>query len=111
MAKHLRFSPILRTRAFTEGAFLRHSGPGARDRAGAISIWSETAGIALISLALLGLPAFTGIAIVRYRLYEIDLIINRTLVYGVLTGTLALVYFGGVAATQTIFRALTGQEQ
>ena len=52
-----------------------------------------------------------GIAILRYRLYEIDLIINRTLVYGVLTGTLALVYFGGVATSQVIFRTLTGQEE
>ncbi len=79
--------------------------------AGVISIWSDTAAIAVISLALFGLPVFTGIAIVRYRLYDIDLLINRTLVYGVLTGTLALVYFGGVAATQAIFRTLTGQEE
>ena len=79
--------------------------------AAAISLWSVTVSIALINLALLGLPVFTGVAIVRHRLYDIDLIINRTLVYGVLTGTLALVYFGGVATTQAIFRALTGQEQ
>ncbi len=78
---------------------------------GGISVWSETASIAAISLGLLGLPVFTGIAIVRHRLYDIDLIINRTLVYGVLTGTLALVYFGGVTATQVIFRTLTGQEE
>jgi hypothetical protein len=79
--------------------------------AGVISLWSVMVSILTINLALLGLPVFTGIAIVRYRLYEIDLIINRTLVYGVLTGTLALVYFGGVATTQAIFRTLTGQEQ
>ena len=78
---------------------------------GVISIWSVTISIAVITVALLGLPISTGIAIVRYRLYEIDLIINRTLVYGSLTGTLALVYFGGVATTQAIFRGLTGQEQ
>jgi hypothetical protein len=57
------------------------------------------------------IPVATGIAILKYRLYEIDLIINRTLVYGALTAMLAVVYFGGVAATQAIFRALTGQEQ
>jgi hypothetical protein len=78
--------------------------------AGAISIWSVTVSILIIILALVGLPVFTGIAIVKHRLYEID-IINRTLVYGALTATLALVYFGGVVTTQAIFRALTGQEQ
>ena len=49
------------------------------------------------------------VAVLRYRLYEIDLLINRTLVYGSLTASLVLVYFGGVTATQAVFRALTGQ--
>ena len=57
------------------------------------------------------LYAAVGVAVLRYRLYDIDLLINRTLVYGSLTGTLALVYFGGVTATQALFRAFTGQEQ
>src|SRR3712207_5857694 len=52
-----------------------------------------------------------GIAILKYRLYEIDTLINRTLVYSALTATLAAIYFGGVTATQAIFRALTGQEE
>jgi hypothetical protein len=56
-------------------------------------------------------PISVGMAILRYRLYDIDLLINRTLVYGSLTAMLAAVYFGGVATTQAIFRALTGQEQ
>ena len=51
-----------------------------------------------------------GIAVLRYRLFDVDVVINRTLVYGVLTATLALVYFGGVAATEAIFRILTSQE-
>ena len=61
--------------------------------------------------AVVGIPVAIAIAILRYRLYDIDVVINRTLVYGALTAALALVYFGGVATTQTIFRALTGQEQ
>jgi hypothetical protein len=79
--------------------------------AGGIAIWKEAIGIVGINVALLGLPVFTGIAIVRYRLYDIDIIINRTLVYGSLTATLALVYFGGVVTIQTLFRALTSQER
>jgi hypothetical protein len=78
---------------------------------GVISIWSGLLSIAVITVALLGLPVITGIAIVRYRLYDIDFLINRTLVYGALTATLALVYFGGVASAQAIFRAFTGQHE
>src|ERR687898_241952 len=62
-------------------------------------------------LVIASIPVATGIAILRYRLYDIDLIINRTLVYSSLTVMLALVYFGGVATTQAIFGALTGQEE
>jgi hypothetical protein len=61
--------------------------------------------------ALLVVPVFTYIAILKYRLYDIDLVVNRALVYGSLTALLAALYFGGVTATQAIFRALTGQEQ
>ncbi len=57
------------------------------------------------------IPVATGIAILKYRLYDIDVIINRTLVYGSLSATLLLVYVGGVATTEAIFRALTGQDK
>jgi hypothetical protein len=78
---------------------------------GVIAIWNTDVSIAIIAFGLLGFPVFTGIAIVRHRLYDIDVVINRTLVYGSLTLMLALVYFGGVATFQTLFRALTGQER
>ncbi len=73
--------------------------------------WLEESSFILSVVGLVSLPMTVGIAIFRYRLYEIDIIINRTLVYGPLTSTLALVYFGGGATTQLVFRALTGQQQ
>jgi hypothetical protein len=65
----------------------------------------------VVLLSICAMPLVVGIAILRYRLYDIDLIINRTLVYATLTGTLALVYFGGVTVTQALLHTLTGQEQ
>ena len=73
--------------------------------------WSLWVGSLLVAVGGLGGPIAIGIAILRYRLYEIDLIINRTLVYATLTALLALVYLGGVATIQAIFGTLTGQEQ
>jgi hypothetical protein len=64
-----------------------------------------------LALVLIATSTAIGIAVLRYRLYDIDLVINRTLVYGSLTVLLALVYFGIVTATQAIFQSLTGQEQ
>ncbi len=58
-----------------------------------------------------GIPISIGAAILRYHLYEIDFLINRTFVYAVLTATLVAVYFGGVAVTQAILRALVGQQE
>jgi hypothetical protein len=72
--------------------------------------WAEI----LFSVAILGfagVPVAIGFAVLRYRLYDIDIIINRTLVYGSLTATLVALYFGGVASIQLLFRALTDQQQ
>jgi hypothetical protein len=68
-------------------------------------IWEVFFGLSLVTI-----PAAIGIAILRYRLYDIDIIINRTLVYGPLTATLALIYVGGVVSLQALFRVLAGQE-
>ena len=79
--------------------------------AASVPWWLTSVGFLLTMVGLAGLPVGVAIAIFRYRLYEIDLLINRTLVYGALTAMLALVYFGGVTATQAIFRTLTGQQE
>ena len=60
---------------------------------------------------VVGQPVAIGIAVLRYRLYDIDIIINRTLVYGSLTVLLVAFYSAGVSTAQSLFRALTGQEQ
>jgi len=59
--------------------------------------------------ALLALPAAIGIAVLRYRLYEIDRLINRTLVYGLLTALLAAVYAGVVLVLGWLFGGLGAQ--
>ena len=77
---------------------------------------SETLGIRwlgwissmLVLVGVVGLPVAVGIAILRYHLYNIDLIINRTLVYGSLTAVLAGLYFGSIVVLQLLFRALSG---
>ena len=78
---------------------------------------SETMGIrwlgwissVLVIVGVVGLPVAVGMAILRYRLYNIDLIINRTLVYGALTALLVAVYVGSIVLFQGLLRALTGQ--
>jgi hypothetical protein len=74
-------------------------------------LFGETLWTLLNAVSNVFLYSAEGIAILRYRLYDIDIIINRALVYGSLTASLALVYFGGVASIQTLFRAITEQER
>jgi hypothetical protein len=56
-----------------------------------------------------GLWAAIAVAILKYRLYDVDFLINRTLVYGALTATLVAIYLGGIVTLQWLFVALTGQ--
>jgi hypothetical protein len=65
----------------------------------------------LMNASGLMIPLSIGVAVLRSRLFDIDVVINRTLVYGSLTIMLLLVYFGGVTATQALFSALTGQQE
>jgi hypothetical protein len=68
-------------------------------------IWGVFFGLSVVTL-----PAAIGIAILRYRLYDIDVVINRTLVYGSLTAILVALYFGGIVVLQRVFVILTGEK-
>jgi PAS domain S-box-containing protein len=72
-------------------------------------VWLGFLSSVLVIVSVVGLPVAVGIAILRYHLYNIDLLINRTLVYGSLTAVLAAVYLGSIVLFQVIFRAFTGQ--
>jgi hypothetical protein len=65
---------------------------------------------AVQGVGIASVPVATGIAVLKYRLYEIDIIINRTLVYGTLTTILVGVYFGGIVLLQRLFVLLTGEK-
>jgi hypothetical protein len=72
--------------------------------------WALWVGNFLGVVSGLGVPVAIGFAILRYRLYEIDTLINRTLVYGSLTATLVALYFGVIVVLQRLFVLLTGQQ-
>jgi hypothetical protein len=71
--------------------------------------WIWWSGFSLLMVGLVGQPVAVGVAVFRYRLYDVDLLINRTLVYGVLTAILVTFYVGGVVFLQYAFRAVAGQ--
>jgi hypothetical protein len=62
-------------------------------------------GVGILLFSVAGMAIATVIAMFKYRLYDIDIIINKTLVYGTLTGTLALVYFASVVLLQQLLPA------
>jgi hypothetical protein len=72
--------------------------------------WVWWVGLVLTTVGVVSSPVAMGIAIFRYRLYQIDLIINRTLVYGSLTTVLVALYFGGIVLLQRLFVALTSEQ-
>jgi len=72
--------------------------------------WPHMVGYVAALVGILGVPTAVGIAIKRYRLYEIDLIINRTLVYGTLTALLVAFYFVGIVVLQRLFVLLTSEK-
>ncbi len=74
-------------------------------------LWVSTIAVSLFTVSLAMLPISIGVAILRYRLWDIDVIIRKTLVYTVLTALLALVYLGIVVLLQALFGRLAGVEQ
>ena len=70
--------------------------------------WGQNFWSVFVDLFFITIPVAIGIAILRYRLWDIDLIIRKTLQYALLTGLLALTYFGGIILLQAILEPLTG---
>ena len=117
--------------------FFRVSGPVERQQTkwvlfglfgvlGGIGLWSidffflheftgaevSNVGIVMVAVTILFFlifPLSIGIAVLRYRLWDIDVLINRALVYAALTATLTGTYFGSVVLLQMVFRGVTGQ--
>jgi hypothetical protein len=75
----------------------------------ASEIW-PVASLVLLVTVYPSIPVAVGVAIMRHRLYDIDLLINRTLVYGTLTAALVAIYFGGIVLLQRVFVVFTGQK-
>jgi hypothetical protein len=85
------------------------SAPGVVSDLGTQTLWGALLeDVMLLSFA--AIPVAIGFAVLRYRLYDIDVVINRTLVYGSLTVTLVALYFGGILVLQRLFVLLTSQQ-
>ncbi len=80
------------------------------DKPGAMSYSTVLTTVVALAGLMVGIPSAIGVAILKHRRYDIDLIINRTLVYGSLTATLVALYFGGIVLLQRVFVGLTGQK-
>jgi hypothetical protein len=89
--------------AVVSGTFLLPESPGGADPL-LLNLLEDA-----ITMSFAGVPVAIGFAVLKYRLYDIDVVINRALVYGSLTATLAAVYFGGVVLLQRLFIILTGE--
>jgi len=77
---------------------------------GAPRLYWNVFGLTGLALLLTALPITLAISILRYRLFDIDIVIKRTLVYGAVTASVLGLYFGSVVALQAAFRAVAGQE-
>jgi hypothetical protein len=100
--KWLTYGGVLFVFVFALGLFVP---PSVRES----GLW-PVASVVLLVTVYPSIPVAVGVAILKDRLYDIDLIINRTLVYGSLTVLLATTYFGGIVVLQWLFLALTGQK-
>jgi len=74
------------------------------------SVLASLVGTSVLYLLVLLIPISIAVAVLRYHLYNIDVLVNRTLVYGSLTATLVALYLGGIVVLQRFFVLLTGQQ-
>jgi hypothetical protein len=82
---------------------------GAGSASGLARVWYNLARVTLVNLCLLALPVCLAFSMLRYRLWDIDLLIRRTLIYSTLTAALLLVYLGSVVLLQALVGTLTGE--
>jgi hypothetical protein len=73
-------------------------------------IFDSVAYALIVAIVFIGFPVVIGITVLRYRLYDIDIIIRRTLIYALVTATLVLIYLGSVVLLQQLFGRVTGQQ-